>query len=77
MECGNRSLLKEQDQELDKLHDGVKRVKALGGVMRDELSECLEISERRADTCEAADCDRADTCERTERASSSVAGAFE
>ena len=41
---------------------------------RDEISECLEISERRADTCEAADCDRADTCERTERASSSVTG---
>lgn len=41
---------------------------------RDEISECLEMSERRADTCEAADCERADTCERTERASSSVTG---
>ena len=32
-------LLKEQDQELDKLHDGIKRVKALGGIMKDELDE--------------------------------------
>ena len=34
-----KSLLKEQDQEIDKLGDAVKRVKALGGVMRDELAE--------------------------------------
>ena len=34
-----KGLLKEQDVEIDKLGDAVKRVKALGGVMRDELSE--------------------------------------
>ena len=55
MECGNRSLLKEQDQELDKLHDGVKRVKALGGVMRDELSEQSVILEKLEEDVDKAD----------------------
>ena len=34
-----KSLIKAQDQELDQLGDAVKRVKTLGGIMKDELSE--------------------------------------
>lgn len=50
------SLIKDQDQELDKLGDAVSRVKALGGVMRDELAEQAVILEQLEE-----DVDRADT----------------
>jgi len=35
----HKSLLNEQDAQLDQLGNAVSRVKALGGVMRDELQE--------------------------------------
>ena len=38
-------LLKEQDDQLDHLEGGIKRIKALGGVMRDELAEQAVILE--------------------------------
>ena len=34
-----QTLLKEQDATLDTLHGGIQKVKALGGIMRDELAE--------------------------------------
>jgi hypothetical protein len=34
-----QTLLKAQDETLDELHGGISRIKALGGVMRDELAE--------------------------------------
>ena len=50
-----KSLLKEQDAEVDQIHDAVKRVKALGGVMRDELQEQNVILENLEDDVERAD----------------------
>ena len=38
-------LQREQDQTLDTLHGSISRVKALGGVMRDELAEQAVILE--------------------------------
>ena len=35
----HKSLLREQDGQIEQLGDGVKRVKALAGVMKDELQE--------------------------------------
>ena len=49
------ALIKEQDKELDQLGDAVKRVKALGGVMRDELNEQNVILEELEDDVERAD----------------------
>ena len=50
-----QSLIKEQDQELDKLGDAVLRVKALGGVMRDELAEQSVMLEELESDVERAD----------------------
>ena len=50
------SLLRQQDAELGQLGDGVKRVKALAGIMRNELQEQEVILE----TLEE-DVDRTDT----------------
>ena len=55
MQQEQKSLLKEQDQEIDKLGDAVKRVKALGGVMRDELSEQNVILDQLEEDVDRAD----------------------
>ena len=60
MASEQKSLLKEQDQEVEALGDAVKRVKALGGIMRDELSEQNVI----LDELES-DVDKADSGMRT------------
>ena len=51
----SKQLLKEQDQELDQLGDAVKRVKALGGVMRDELAEQAVMLEELEEDVDKAD----------------------
>ena len=48
-------LLREQDQELDNLEGGIKRIKALGGVMRDELAEQAVILESLEDDVDKAE----------------------
>jgi len=40
-----QTLLRQQDESLDDLHRGIKRVKELGNVMRDELAEQAVILE--------------------------------
>jgi len=49
------SLLKEQDAELGQLGQGVKRVKALAGIMRDELHEQEVILEKLEEDVERTD----------------------
>ena len=51
----HEGLLRDQDHELDKLEGGIKRIKALGGVMRDELAEQAVILESLEDDVEKAD----------------------
>ncbi|KAL3922145.1 MAG: hypothetical protein SGPRY_004664 [Prymnesium sp.] len=49
------SLLRQQDEELGQLGSGVKRVKALAGLMRDELVEQEGMLERLDDEVERTD----------------------
>lgn len=49
------SLLRQQDAELSVLGHGVQRVKALAGVLRDELREQEVILEKLEDDVERAD----------------------
>ena len=55
MASEQKSLLKEQDQEVEALGDAVKRVKALGGIMRDELSEQNVILDKLESDVDEAD----------------------
>jgi len=48
-------LLREQDNELEQLEGGIKRIKALGHVMKDELAEQAVILESLEDDVEKAD----------------------
>jgi SYP5 family syntaxin len=50
-----QELLKDQDETLDTLHGGVQRIKALGGVMRDELAEQAVILDSLEDDVERTD----------------------
>jgi t-SNARE complex subunit (syntaxin) len=50
-----QGLLREQDEELGKLGEGVQRVKALAGVMREELSEQTVMLEEFEDDVDKAD----------------------
>jgi uncharacterized coiled-coil protein SlyX len=50
-----QGLLREQDASLDSLHGSIQRVKALGGVMRDELAEQAVILESLEEDVDKAD----------------------
>ena len=50
-----QGLLREQDASLDTLHGSIQRVKALGGVMRDELAEQAVILESLEEDVDKAD----------------------
>ena len=50
-----KSLLKEQDAELEQLGLGVKRVKALAGVMKDEIDEQVVMLENLEDDVDKTD----------------------
>lgn len=51
----HQRLVSKQDDQLDQLHSGVSRVKALAGVMRDELSDQSVILESLEDDVVKAD----------------------
>lgn len=51
----HQKLLNEQDSQLDELHGGISRIKALGGVIRDELAEQSVILESLEDEVDKTD----------------------
>ena len=55
MQAEQEKLVSEQDSELDKLGMGVKRVKALAGVMKEEIDEQVVMLEKLEDDVDKTD----------------------
>ena len=55
MRAEQEKLVKEQDAELDQLGQGVKRVKALASVMKEEIDEQVVMLERLEDDVDKTD----------------------